>query len=61
MHIPTYITLHDGTKARLIGLGIRTVSFLKIKVYVVGMYIGEDDINVLKNWKVSNECFVIIL
>ncbi|GBC07578.1 hypothetical protein RclHR1_07540016 [Rhizophagus clarus] len=51
VHIPTYITLHDGTKARLIGLGIRTVSFLKIKVYVVGMYISDDDINVLKNWK----------
>ncbi|GES94300.1 chalcone-flavanone isomerase-domain-containing protein [Rhizophagus clarus] len=30
VHIPTYITLHDGTKARLI---------------------GDDDINVLKNWK----------
>ncbi|CAB4426861.1 unnamed protein product [Rhizophagus irregularis] len=51
VHIPTYITLHDGTKARLIGLGIRTVSFLKIKVYVIGMYISEDDIDVLKNWK----------
>jgi len=51
VHIPTYITLHDGTKTRLIGLGIRTVSFLKIKVYVVGMYISEDDIDVLKNWK----------
>ncbi|PKK71841.1 chalcone isomerase [Rhizophagus irregularis] len=56
VHIPTYITLHDGTKARLIGLGIRTVSFLKIKVYVIGMYISEDDIDVLKNWKVNNEC-----
>ncbi|RIA93233.1 chalcone-flavanone isomerase-domain-containing protein [Glomus cerebriforme] len=48
--IPTYITLHDETKARLIGLGIRTVSFLKIKVYVVGMYISENDIDVLRKW-----------
>ncbi|CAI2165830.1 7039_t:CDS:2 [Funneliformis geosporum] len=51
VHIPTYISLHDGTKARLVGLGIRTVSFLKMKVYVVGMYIRESDIDMLKKWK----------
>ncbi|CAG8607603.1 6891_t:CDS:2 [Dentiscutata erythropus] len=49
--IPTYISLYDGTKVKLIGLGIRTVSFLKIKVYVVAMYIGESDIEILKKWK----------
>ena len=29
---------------QLLGLGIRTVSFLGIQVYVVGMYIATDDI-----------------
>ncbi|CAG8748135.1 10034_t:CDS:2 [Gigaspora rosea] len=49
--IPTYISLYDGTKAKLVGLGIRTVSFLKMKVYVIAMYIGENDIEILKKWK----------
>jgi hypothetical protein len=35
----------DGmTEYQLIGLGIRTVSFLGIQVYVVGMYVATDDI-----------------
>lgn len=39
----------DGTglgeaEYQLLGLGIRTVSFLGIEVYVVGMYIATDDI-----------------
>lgn len=29
---------------QLLGLGIRTVSFLKIKVYVVGLYVAKSDI-----------------
>lgn len=33
---------------QLIGLGIRTVSFLGIQVYVVGMYIATDDIAALQ-------------
>jgi hypothetical protein len=33
---------------QLIGLGIRTVSFLKIQVYVVGMYVATDDIAALQ-------------
>ncbi|CAG8531613.1 3122_t:CDS:2 [Cetraspora pellucida] len=49
--IPTYITLYDGTNAKLVGLGIRTVSFLKVKVYVIAMYIRESDIEILKKWK----------
>lgn len=33
---------------QLIGLGIRTVSFLRIQVYVVGMYIAKTDISELQ-------------
>ncbi|KAI9703703.1 MAG: Altered inheritance of mitochondria protein 18 mitochondrial [Candelina mexicana] len=33
-----------GVEYQLIGLGIRTVSFLGIQVYVVGLYIATDDI-----------------
>lgn len=36
----------DGTATEyaLVGLGIRTVSFLSIEVYVVGVYIAADDL-----------------
>lgn len=34
---------------QLIGLGIRTVSFLGIQVYVVGMYVATDDIATLQD------------
>ncbi|KAI9812186.1 MAG: Altered inheritance of mitochondria protein 18 mitochondrial [Pycnora praestabilis] len=33
---------------QLLGLGIRTVSFLSIQVYVVGLYIATDDIDALQ-------------
>lgn len=33
---------------QLIGLGVRTVSFLRIQVYVVGMYIAKADISELQ-------------
>jgi hypothetical protein len=33
---------------QLIGLGIRTVSFLGIEVYVIGLYIATDDIAILQ-------------
>ena len=39
----------DTTKYQLIGLGIRTVSFLGIQVYVVGFYIALDDIAKLQS------------
>jgi hypothetical protein len=39
----------DGlVEYQLVGLGIRTVSFLKIHVYVVGMYVATDDIAALQ-------------
>ena len=34
---------------QLVGLGIRTVSFLGIQVYVVGMYVATDDIAALQS------------
>ncbi len=37
-----------GVEYQLMGLGIRTVSFLGIQVYVVGMYIATDDIAALQ-------------
>ena len=33
---------------QLLGLGIRTVSFLGIQVYVVGMYVATEDIAALQ-------------
>ncbi|KAK9478348.1 chalcone-flavanone isomerase-domain-containing protein [Lipomyces japonicus] len=43
----------DDKKYALLGLGVRTVSFLKIHVYAVGVYVAEDDldklISVVKN------------
>lgn len=32
------------TEYALVGLGIRTVSFLSIEVYVVGVYVAADDL-----------------
>lgn len=37
-----------GTEYTLLGLGIRTVSFLGIQVYVVGLYLAKDDISGLQ-------------
>ena len=37
-----------GETYRLLGLGIRTVSFLRIQVYVVGIYVAESDLGVLQ-------------
>jgi hypothetical protein len=42
-------TTSDGlAEYQLLGLGIRTVSFLGIQVYVVGMYVATDDIAALQ-------------
>ncbi len=39
----------DGlVEYQLVGVGVRTVSFLKIQVYVVGMYVATDDIAALQ-------------
>lgn len=36
------------TEYQLVGLGVRTVSFLQIKVYVVGLYVATDDVAALQ-------------
>lgn len=38
-----------ATEYQLMGLGLRTVSFLGIEVYVVGMYVATDDIAKLQH------------
>lgn len=38
----------DGDEYQLLGLGIRTVSFLSIQVYVVGLYVAKKDISELQ-------------
>ncbi|KAI9773968.1 MAG: Altered inheritance of mitochondria protein 18 mitochondrial [Geoglossum umbratile] len=50
--VPTFprtFAAADGTEYRLLGLGIRTVSFLRIQVYVVGLYVAVPDTAVLRS------------
>jgi hypothetical protein len=42
------LSTEDGDDYQLLGLGIRTVSFLGIQVYVVGMYVAKSDITELQ-------------
>jgi len=41
---PARVTAPDGGEYSILGLGIRTVSFLSIQVYVVGFYVHTDDL-----------------
>lgn len=42
----------DNEWKRLVGLGVRFVSFLKINVYVLGLYMRSEDIGALRQlWK----------
>ena len=45
----TTTTGSPRTEYQLVGLGIRTVSFLSIQVYVVGIYVATDDIATLQS------------
>lgn len=49
------VTARDdlGTEYQLVGLGIRSVSFLSIQVYVVGFYVAKQDIATLQNYLVK--------
>lgn len=52
---PIYLKT-DSEWKRLIGLGVRQVSFLNINVYVLGLYMRSQDINNLKTmegWEVN--------
>jgi hypothetical protein len=42
------LSTSDGDEYQLLGLGIRTVSFLSIQVYVVGLYVAKADITELQ-------------
>lgn len=43
------LTIHNGTDQKVIlGLGSRQVSFLKMNVYVMGMYISVKDARILR-------------
>ena len=42
------VALSEGDEYQLLGLGIRTVSFLSIQVYVVGLYVAKADITELQ-------------
>ncbi|KAJ5720160.1 hypothetical protein N7493_007038 [Penicillium malachiteum] len=42
------ISTSDGDEYQLLGLGIRTVSFLRVQVYVVGLYVAKADITELQ-------------
>lgn len=55
LSFPIYLNT-DSEWKRLVGLGVRAVSFLKMNVYVVGMYMRSEDIGELrklKGWKVK--------
>lgn len=42
------VSTSDGDEYQLLGLGIRSVSFLSIQVYVVGLYVAKSDITELQ-------------
>ncbi|KAG0267430.1 hypothetical protein BG011_005715 [Mortierella polycephala] len=42
---PLRIPSEDGSPARLLGLGVRRITFLKVQVYVVGLYAKESDLD----------------
>lgn len=39
------IPSQDGAPARLLGLGVRKITFLKVQVYVVGLYARVSDLD----------------
>lgn len=55
-HLVFPINLNTGNEwKRLVGLGVRAVTFLNMNVYVVGMYMKSEDIGELRQldgWKV---------
>ncbi|TLD36566.1 chalcone-flavanone isomerase [Venturia nashicola] len=49
INLPSTSNNKDDTEYTLLGLGIRTVSFLSIQVYVVGFYIQTSSLNTLQS------------
>ncbi|GAA6047176.1 hypothetical protein JCM3770_006936 [Rhodotorula araucariae] len=50
---PSRLASPDGTPLRLVGTGVRTVSFLNIKVYAVGFYVSEREFNLASQGKLA--------
>ncbi|CEQ38746.1 SPOSA6832_00197, partial [Sporobolomyces salmonicolor] len=50
---PSTLTGPDGTKLRLVGTGVRTVSFLSIRVYACGFYVSERELDAAKAGKIA--------
>ncbi|ORY97930.1 chalcone-flavanone isomerase-domain-containing protein [Syncephalastrum racemosum] len=50
LNFPIYLNT-DASWKRLVGLGVRQVSFLNINVYVLGLYMPAKDIESLKSFK----------
>ncbi|KAF9133413.1 Altered inheritance of mitochondria protein 18 mitochondrial [Mortierella sp. 14UC] len=44
VEFPATIPSEDGSPARLLGLGVRKITFLKVQVYVVGLYAKASDL-----------------
>lgn len=52
--VPQDVFSNGSQELRLIGLGVRTVTFLSVRVYVAGLYVDDKAFDVLKNlpdWK----------
>lgn len=45
---PHRLTAPDGTPLRLVGTGVRTVSFLNIRVYTAAFYVSERELDALE-------------
>ncbi|KAG9068099.1 hypothetical protein KI688_011691 [Linnemannia hyalina] len=45
LEFPRTILSEDGSPARLLGLGVRKITFLKVQVYVVGLYAKASDLD----------------
>ncbi|KAF9153800.1 hypothetical protein DFQ26_000441 [Actinomortierella ambigua] len=43
--VPRTILAEDGSPARLLGLGVRKITFLQVQVYVVGLYAKVTDLD----------------
>ncbi|KAG5980770.1 hypothetical protein E4U55_003666 [Claviceps digitariae] len=51
--IATSVTDHAGTEFTLVGLGMRTVTFIGIQVYLVGFYVATQDVERLQRYLVK--------
>ncbi|KAK0383902.1 hypothetical protein NLU13_7993 [Sarocladium strictum] len=51
--IATSINSSDGTEFTLVGLGMRSVTFIGIQVYLVGFYVATQDVEKLQHYLVK--------